>query len=116
MYERAHRYRRGLGVLAGLGDDMPTEWLLKLSGHEDDLRELHENFSFPECCIVVEDGNFYLKSIRLNSCSEEKDVLKEAEALVQMINGLSKLQLSNWWEIKIATGPEHEHRRMFVER
>ncbi len=42
---------------------MPTEWLLKLSGEADDLRELQENFSFPECCVVVEDNIYYLKSI-----------------------------------------------------
>jgi hypothetical protein len=99
-----------------LGDDMATEWLLKLSGHEDDLRELRENFLFPECYIVVEDGNYSLKSVRFSSCSEEKDVLKVAEGLVKMLNGLAKLKLSSWWEIKVATGPEHVHRRRFVER
>jgi hypothetical protein len=64
---------------------MAIEWLLKLSGHEDDLRELRENFSFPE-------------------------------GLVKILNGRAKLKLSSWWEIKVATRPEHEHRRIFVER
>ena len=62
---------------------MPTEWLLKLSGEADDLRELQENLSFPECSIIVEDNIYYLKSIRFNSFTNANDVVKEAENLLE---------------------------------
>ena len=81
---------------------MPREWLVKLSGVGFDLRELSEYFSYLECQVIVEDDKYYLKSIRFNSLTEADEVTKEAENLVRMINGLDKLKLSNWGEIKIA--------------
>ena len=88
---------------------------MKLSGYDDDLRELPECFLFPECYVVRENDNYYLKSDRFNSLSKAEDVLKEAEGLVRMINGLAKLGLSNWWEIKIATGPKDEHKVKVID-
>jgi hypothetical protein len=57
---------------------MLREWFMKLSGFNDDLRELPECFLFPECHIVRENDNYYLISDRFNSLSEAEHVLKEA--------------------------------------
>jgi len=94
---------------------MPTAWLIKLSGDAGDLRELQENFSVPECSVVVQDHIYYLTSTRFNSLINTNEVLKEAENLLGMIKGLAKLKLANWWEVEIARGQEDVHKKLFVD-
>jgi hypothetical protein len=98
-----HKILALLSTYAIFGDSVPTEWLLKLSGNADGLRELQENFSFPECQVIVEDNKYYLKSVRFNFLTTANDVRKEGQNLIRIFNGLAKLKLSNWWEIKIDT-------------
>jgi hypothetical protein len=81
---------------------MPTELLLELSGNDADLKELTECFSLPECQVIRHEGKYCLTSERFNSLTE-LDILKEGKNLVKMINGLAKLRISNWFEIKIAS-------------
>jgi hypothetical protein len=95
---------------------MPTAWLIKLSGDAGDLRELQENFSFPECSVVVQDDIYYLTSTRFNSFINTNEVVKEAENLLRMIKGLAKLKLANWWEVEIARGQKDVHKKIFVDR
>jgi hypothetical protein len=94
---------------------MPTAWLIKLSGDAGDLQELRDNFSFPECSVVVQDHIYYLTSTRFNSFINANDVMKEAENLLRVINGLAKLKIANWWEIDIARGQKDVHKKLSVD-
>lgn len=96
---------------------MTPGWLIELSGTDIDLQELPTRFSSSERRVVVENNRYYLNSEKFNSLTEARDVLEEGHRLISMLNGIAKLEVSNWVNIQIAGVSREEHggsRHQFI--
>jgi hypothetical protein len=76
-------------------------WLIQLKGHEFDLQEIVEMFNQPYLNIIEQDGSFYLKSIELNSLLTDDVVYKKAVELLEILNGIAKLNNTSFQNVKL---------------
>jgi hypothetical protein len=73
-----------------------SEWMLQISGHEYDIKDL-ENLNFIPGTSVINDGeNYFLKSDVFNLCTEPNQVLEIGKELVKVLNGIGQLHNDGW--------------------
>ncbi|KAF1077250.1 hypothetical protein [Methanogenium sp. MK-MG] len=77
------------------------EWIITLSGEEHRLKELSKVFDTLDFCIQEDNSSYVLKSERFMDLSTEQEVREQAEYLLQLLRGPSKLVLGNGSAIKI---------------
>ncbi len=75
-------------------------WMVELNGAEIDFRELKRLNSLSQIEVVEENGYFYLTSEEFRSYSNERDVLAHATEILKVINGIAKLEIQNWENVK----------------
>lgn len=71
------------------------QWLVRLKGEEFDLKELPKLFDSAEAMVIIEDGDYYLKSTRFADLSAAEEVLRVAIEMVDMINDVAFLHFDN---------------------
>jgi hypothetical protein len=87
-----------------------TEWWVRLSGDDRDLRDACEYFERSEICHVElhEGGEYYLKTASLNEGVDAREVMTRAENLVALVNGALMALLFDFEPI-IAEAPVSIH-------
>jgi len=67
------------------------KWLVRLKGDKFDLEDLPALFDSPELAVVEENGFYYLQSCKLESLTSADEVREQAVALINILNGVTKL-------------------------
>lgn len=67
------------------------EWLVKLRGREDNIRELSDFLNTPEACVVQDGQEFVLKSTDFKLLEDAGSVLERANEVVSRINGAASI-------------------------
>ncbi len=67
------------------------EWLVKLQGREDNIRELSDFLNIPEACVVQDGQEFVLKSTDFKLLEDADTVLERANEIVSRINGVASI-------------------------
>lgn len=63
------------------------EWLVRLQGREDDIKELSGFVNIPEACVIQDGQAFALRSDDFEFLKSADDVLEKADEIVSRING-----------------------------
>lgn len=93
-----------------------AEWLVQLSGEKFDLEELPKRFTSEKYRVIEEDGKYYIKSSEFNSFTNDSEVRKKAEELLELINGAVKIKMPNFKPVSLDAvieidkdGQQHRH-------
>lgn len=79
-------------------------WEVQLLGDSLDLEELPGIFSDADIAVVESGSTYYLRSHEFAASSDASEVTAAADELVATINGLMRIQHTNWRNVR-ASGP-----------
>ena len=69
-----------------------STWLVRLTGHDFDLRSLAEQVRSPECTVRKEKNDeYYLQSSSLDPSMDVESVRERGRELIQRLNGIARL-------------------------
>src|SRR5262249_7745055 len=70
-------------------------WLVSLRGDRSDLEALAKSLSDPQIAITQDGDEFFLTSAILEAQSNTEAVYKEAQNLIPVLNGATRLELNS---------------------
>lgn len=76
-------------------------WLVSLSGDRSDLKALTKSLNDPQINIIQEGEEFFLASALLDAHSNVEAVRKEAQNLMFVLNGATRLELHSRQQITL---------------
>lgn len=77
-------------------------WIIELGGERFDLQELLRLRSPSNVEVFEEADRFYLRAAEFRSYTEARAVLDRAIEIVGVLNGIAKLEIENWENIRVA--------------
>jgi len=72
------------------------KWLVRLKGERSDLEDFPKLLRLSKARVVEEDGSFYLESSKFNSLTSAEEVRERGRELIELINGVAKLNEDNF--------------------
>ena len=77
-----------------------TNWEVKLKGDSSFLHELSKECCFPELCVKLIEGDYFLSSNMFSLLSDKSEISEKADRVIQYINASSKLSSNRHKPIK----------------